>query len=198
MNVATHRIAPGMAPVGDFVHHQGRGHAERCAAIVNALPADRPVTVYCALPHILAPLRAGAEVVQIPSLFEPTGRETAHDFATPPDTVHCAPLGWPGIRAAMGRIAQWFATENPALMICDVSAELAQLARLCSVPHVKIHQHGHRTDPGHRVAYDGAACLAQTDWDSAMLVKTFFAGGLGVEIDAADRETARRRIGVGG
>ena len=32
-------------PFGYFVHHQGRGHAERCAAILNALPPERPIFV---------------------------------------------------------------------------------------------------------------------------------------------------------
>ena len=39
--------------IGYFVHHQGRGHAERCAALVDALPADRPVSVFCAKPEML-------------------------------------------------------------------------------------------------------------------------------------------------
>ncbi|MEF3088056.1 hypothetical protein VLL29_20690, partial [Bacillus altitudinis] len=86
--------------------------------------------------------------------------------------LHCAPLGWPGIRKAMAILADWFDRADPALMICDVSAEVAQFARLCSVPHVKILQHGDRSDPGHKAAYQGAAGLlapfapelAQPDW----------------------------------
>ncbi|WP_394155157.1 glycosyltransferase [Loktanella salsilacus] len=192
------------APIGYFVHHQGRGHAERCAAIVNALPAHRPVTIFCARDDIFPPLRAGVEIVVIPSLFEPTGAEAAQDFTAQPDTLHCAPLGWPGIRQAMGTMAAWFMTANPALMISDVSAEVAQLARICSVPHVKVLQHGQRTDPGHRAAYDGAAgllvpsaaCLAQDDWDDAMRAKTFFAGGLGVDTALPSRADARKRLEI--
>ena len=123
-------------PFGYFVHHQGRGHAERCAAIVNALPTDRPVTIFCARDDIFPPLPARARIVTIPSLFERTGGECDMDHVPTPDTLHCAPLGWPGIRQAMGRIAGWFASDDPALMICDVSAEIAQLSRICSVPHV--------------------------------------------------------------
>ena len=191
-------------PIGYFLHHQGRGHAERGAAIVRALPADRPVTLFCARPDILPPLRGGVEVVEIPSLFEPTGEERPADWIATPDTLHCAPVGWPGIRQAMGRFASWFASADPALIVCDVSAEVAQLARICSVPHVKVLQHGDRTDPGHRAAYDGAAglivpCderLAQPDWTPAMRAKSVFAGGLGVDTALPDRATARARLGI--
>ncbi len=195
-----------MRPFGYFVHHQGRGHAERCAAIAHALPHDRPLTIFCAKDDIFPPLPPQAEIVRIPSLFEATGDEaTTTDWVSTPSTLHCAPLGWPGIRRAMARIAAWFDQADPALMICDVSAEIAQLARICSVPHVKILQHGDRGDPGHRAAYDGAAgllapfdiALAQPEWDDAMRARTCFAGGLGVDTRVPERELARQRIGIG-
>ncbi|MGR3486265.1 MAG: hypothetical protein ACU0BF_13035 [Paracoccaceae bacterium] len=193
------------APLGYFVHHQGRGHAERCAALVNALPASRPVTIFCARDDIFPALRDGVEIVRIPSLFEATGAEELHDTTATPDTVHCAPLGWPGIRTAMATLAGWFAEARPATIVCDVSAEVAQLARICSVPHIKVLQHGDRTDPGHRAAYDGAIgllvpsheALAQPDWTDAMRAKSCFAGGLGVDTDMPERDVARARLGVG-
>jgi predicted glycosyltransferase len=190
---------------GYFVHHQGRGHAERCAAIAHALPADRPLAIFCARDDIFPPLPPQASIIVIPSLFEPRGDEaTAMDHIATPATLHCAPLGWPGIRRAMATIAGWFDTANPALMICDVSAEIAQLSRICSVPHVKILQHGDRGDAGHQAAYAGAAgllapfhiALAQPEWDAAMRAKTCFAGGLGVDTRVVERELARQRIGV--
>ena len=195
---------PGVRPVGYFLHHQGRGHVERAAAIVAALPVERPVTLFCARPDLIGPTRANVEVVAIPSLFEPTGEERPADWIATPDTLHCAPVGWPGIREAMGRIAGWFASADPALIVCDVSAEVAQLARICSVPHVKVLQHGLRTDPGHRAAYDGAAglivpCdarLSQADWSPEMRDKSVFAGGLGVDTALPDRAAARARLGL--
>lgn len=192
-------------PIGYFVHHQGRGHAERCAAIVNALPRQRPVRIFCARDDIFPPLGANATITRIPSLFEPDGSEAlAMDRVATPDTLHCAPLGWPGIRRTMATITGFFAAEDPVLMICDVSAEIAQLARICSVPHVKILQHGNRGDAGHKAAYDGAVgliapfaeALAQPEWPAAMRAKTCFAGGLGVDLRIAEREVARQRIGV--
>lgn len=192
-------------PFGYFVHHQGRGHAERCAAIANALPADRPLTVFCARDDIFPAMTGAVEVVRLPSLFEPAGGETPGlDWVPTPSTLHCAPLGWPGIRHAMATLATWFDRVNPALIICDVSAEIAQLARICSVPHVKVVQHGDRGDAGHQAAYDGAAGLlapfhadlAQPEWNAAFRTKTCFAGGLGVDLRVPEREVARQRIGV--
>lgn len=201
MNIASQ---PQLQPIGYFVHHQGRGHAERCAALVNALPIHRPVRVFCARDDIFPPLRPGVAVVKIPSLFEPSGDERFADTGTTPATVHCAPLGWPGIRQATATLTGWFASAHPALMICDVSAEIAQLARLCSVPHVKVLQHGTRSDPGHMAAYDGALgllvpgakALSQPDWTQSMLAKTHFAGGLGLTAALPHRRAARGRIGL--
>ena len=195
-----------MRPFGYFVHHQGRGHATRCAAVVRALPAARPVTVFCARPDAIPPLRPGAEVVAIPSLFEAHlsgGAPPALEAARTPETLHCAPLGWPGIRQAVARLAAWFDAADPELMIVDVSAEIAQLCRIASVPCVPVLQHGDRSDPGHQAAYEGAVgILAPFDgrlddprppWMAAM---THHAGGLGVRVSAPNRAAARRAIGV--
>ena len=43
-------------PIGYFVHHQGRGHAERAAAIANELIASRGVTLFCARDDIFPAL----------------------------------------------------------------------------------------------------------------------------------------------
>lgn len=194
-----------MRPLGYFVHHQGRGHAERCAAIVNALPSARPVTIFCARDDIFPPLRPNVRICRIPSLFERRGDEGgAMDYIPTPNTMHCAPLGWPGIRKAMAVMADWFDRADPALMICDVSAEVAHLARLCSVPHVKVLQHGDRSDPGHMAAYRGAAGLiapfapelAQDDWPAWMMGKTHWAPGIGIDAAMPDCHQARERLGL--
>ena len=197
-----------MRPFGYFVHHQGRGHATRCAAVVNALPPERPVTVFCARDDVFPPLREGVEVRRIPSLFEPSGapEPPALAAARTPANMHCAPLGWAQIRAATAAMTAWFDAANPELMIVDVSAEVAQLARLCSVPVVKVLQHGDRSDDGHLRAYEGcegllapyAAALEQPERPGWMRALTHHAPGLGV--DAArlpERAAARRALGIG-
>ncbi len=196
---------PPGRPLGWFVHHQGRGHATRTAALVNALPPDLPVTIFCARDDIFPPLRENARIRRIASLFEPRGTEPAGAAALEtPETLHCAPVGWSGIREATGEIAAWFRDADPLLFVSDVSAEMAQLARLCSVPHVAVLQHGDRDDAGHRAAYDGAAGLlapfhadlAQPDWPAAMRAKTHFAPGLGQPAPIPSRAEARRALGI--
>ena len=193
-------------PIGYFVHHQGRGHAERAASIANCVVAHRDVTLFCAKPEIFPHLDKRIEVIAIPSLFEPQGNEapTMASLAMP-DTVHCAPLGWPAITSAVSRIVSWFAEEKPGLFVTDVSAELGQLARLCSVPHVAVLQHGERCDPGHMASYDSAVgllapfapSLEQSDRPAKLRQKTHYASGVGVDCGfAIDRSTAREKLGL--
>ncbi|MFD1786140.1 hypothetical protein ACFSC3_01005 [Sphingomonas floccifaciens] len=193
------------APIGYFVHHQGRGHAERAAAIAAALPPDRPITLFTARADIFPALPPQARVVTIPSLFEPPAAPPV-GFAKDrtPDTLHCAPLGWSTITEAVATIAAWFDSARPALFVTDVSAELGQLARIASVPHVAVLQHGDRADPGHMAAYEGAIGIlapyhpsleqpGRPDW---MTAKTHYAPGVGIDADMPDRATARAVLGL--
>lgn len=186
-------------PIGYFVHHQGRGHAERAAAIVNALPA-RPVTLFCARDDIFPALGSHVTIRKIPSLFEaPADAAPALANARTPATLHCAPLGWGSITHAIATIAQWFDTARPALFVTDVSAELAQLARIASVPCVSVLQHGDRDDAGHKAAYESAIGIlapyapvleqpGRPDW---MTAKTHYAPGVGIDATPRDRAAAR-------
>ena len=189
-------------PIGYFVHHQGRGHAERATAIANALVAKRPITLFSARSDIFSGLHGDVELRLIPSLFEPTGGEApALQCVQTPANVHCAPLGWPTITEAMARITDWFAKARPALFVTDVSAELAQLARLCSVPCVSVLQHGDRSDLGHMSAYESAVGLLapyshrleQEDRPAWMQDKTHYAGGVGVDLSTLPTKGAARR-----
>jgi predicted glycosyltransferase len=194
------------APIGYFVHHQGRGHAERAAAIANVLVETRPVVLFSARTDIFPELDERIDLRPIPSLFEPQGDEAPAMAALPmPATTHCAPLGWPAITQATATLAQWFADAKPALFVTDVSAELGQLARLCSVPHVAVLQHGERGDPGHMAAYESAvgllapysAALEQSDRPSWMRGKTHYASGVGIAgAQPLSKAEARRRLGL--
>lgn len=193
-------------PIGYFVHHQGRGHAERATALCNALVQSRPVEIFTARPDIFRGLDPAIGVTQIPSLFEPTGAEAPNMRSLPePAITHCAPLGWPSIRDAMATLTGWFSAANPAVFVTDVSAELGQLARLCSVPHVAVLQHGRRGDIGHMAAYESAVgiiapyarLLEQDDRPAWMQAKTYYAPGLGIDVPALpSRDDARRALGL--
>ncbi|WP_338501501.1 hypothetical protein V6R86_01735 [Sphingomonas kaistensis] len=191
--------------IGYFVHHQGRGHAERAAALVHALGPDTPVTLFSAREDIFPPLPAWARVERLPSLFEAEGPVPGGLAAarTPP-TLHCAPLGWSQITEAVARLANWFNHARPALFISDVSAELAQLARIASIPCVPVLQHGDRDDPGHMAAYEGAvgilapyaAALEQPGRPQWMRDMIFHAGGLGVQPAVTSKAEARAALGI--
>lgn len=192
-------------PFGFFVHHQGRGHAERVADWVSALPADRAVTIFCARDDIFPALPPHVELRRIPSLFECVDAVPARLEAAPtPATLHCAPLGWAQITTAMAAMLGWMAEARPAVFVVDVSAELAQLCRIASVPCVKVLQHGDRDDPGHMAAYEGcvgllapyAAALEQPERPAWMRAKTFYAPAIGAPVAAVGREEARRRLGL--
>ena len=190
-------------PIGYFVHHQGRGHAERAASIVNALPDTRPVVLFSARDDIFPALASHVSIRTIPSLFEATGGEApALAALRTPDTLHCAPVGWASITHAVAVIAEWFDTARPALFVTDVSAELAQLARIASIPCVTVLQHGSRDDPGHRAAYESAVGIlapyataleqpGRPDW---MLAKTHHAPGVGVDLTAVPSQAEARRM----
>ncbi|WP_265561645.1 glycosyltransferase [Sphingomicrobium arenosum] len=193
-----------MKPIGYFVHHQGRGHLNRAAAISAELVKSRPVTLFSARFDDAVPLAPAVETVILPSLFEPQGDEAPAmaDLATPAN-LHCAPVGWPGITRAIATLSQWFEQRSPALFITDVSAELAQFARIASVPHVCVLQHGDRCDEGHASAYDGAVgllapyheALDQPD-RKRWAEKTRFFPGVGVSPLTLARDNARRSLGI--
>lgn len=193
-------------PIGYFVHHQGRGHAERAAAIANAVVPQRPVTLFCARDDIFPALAEGVEVRTIPSLFEEEERSPAGLAALEtPETLHCVPVGWQQITRAIATLTAWFVDARPALFVTDVSAELGQLARIASVPHMAVLQHGMRDDPGHVAAYRCAAALL-APYDAALdqpnepawkRAKTIHAPGVGVDTSClSDRLAARRKLGL--
>jgi hypothetical protein len=90
------------------------------------------------------------------------------------------------------------------LFITDVSAELAQLARIASIPCVPVLQHGDRNDPGHMAAYESAvgilapyaAELEQPGRPPWMRDMIFHAGGLGVAPEALDNAAERKALGI--
>ena len=78
---------------------------------------------------------------------------------TRPSSLHYAPLDHEGVRARTAAVASWIAWERPALMVVDVSVEIAMLARLCSTPTVYVRLAGNRYDLAHLDAFRGARAL---------------------------------------
>ncbi len=195
-------------PIGFFVHHQGRGHATRILAIIRHMPEAQPVTIFTANPALFScSLPDHITICAIPSLFERTD-ETPHNtflhHQPTPDVMHCVPLGWPSITHAIAIITNWCDTVKPRLMVVDVSAEIALLCRIASIPAVKIRQHGDRLDAGHLAAYQSCVgllapfheALEQPNMPEWLKAKTFYSSGMvpgGIKTSKAE---ARKKLGI--
>ncbi|MDV2985435.1 UNVERIFIED_CONTAM: glycosyltransferase [Methylobacteriaceae bacterium AG10] len=196
-------------PIAFFVHHQGRGHANRTMAVAAEFARDRPVSVLTAGPHLFdgvsRDIERDIEIVALPDMIGaavPTPRLYAEP--TPP-VMHCVPLGLSEMRRTMRAILDHLDERAVGLFVVDVSAEIALLARIASVPAVQIRMHGDRGDIGHIGAYE--ACvgmlapfderLEQDDYPAHLRRKTFYSGGLCTSIDRVpDRAEARARLGL--
>lgn len=184
--------------LGYYVHHHGRGHVSRAAAVLRELEIPATVLTSSDVPDEAFP---GADVVRLPLDTEQT--ETVEDLPLPTH-LHYAPPGVPGLRQRMADLAGFLADTAPALLVVDVSVEVAQLARLTGTPVVVMRQHGRRWDLAHMAAYDAAvgllgpfsAKLEEPDAPEMVRKKTFYAGGF---VDAPQplptRNEARGRLG---
>lgn len=138
-----------MRPIGYYVHHQGDGHLQRALAIAANAP-ERIVLMGTGLAGRTRDVRC---------IDLPDDRASGPDFSgqdgarTRPLALHYAPLDHDGVRRRMSLVAQWIALENPALVVVDVSVEMAMLARLCATPVVYVRLSGRRDDAAHLEAF---------------------------------------------
>ena len=109
------------------------------------------------------------------------------------------------MRHHMGLIAQTLRSVDPALFVIDVSAEIALLARIMSVPAITIRMHGDRSDAGHLAGYE--ACVGmlapfderieQDDYPVWARRRTLYTGGLCTTKDAIlERDAARTKLAL--
>ncbi|KQT87433.1 glycosyltransferase [Aurantimonas sp. Leaf443] len=192
-------------PIAFFVHHQGRGHANRTMAIAERFSADRPVSVLTAGPHLFDGFSRDIEIVALPNMIGaavPTPRLFAE--ATP-QVMHCVPLGLNEMRRTMRMILDHLDERGTGLFVVDVSSEIALLSRIASVPAAQIRMHGDRSDIGHIGSYEASVGmlapfderLEQDDYPAAQRARTFYAGGLCTTTDAVPtRQEARARLGL--
>lgn len=137
--------------VGYYVHHHGRGHLHRAAAIAAAL--DLPVTGLSSLPR---PSDWAGEWVSLPldvAEGAPPKDQTAHG------RLHWVPTGTDGLRERMAMVAAWIAAARPRVFVSDVSVEVALLARLHGVPVVSVALPGIRDDAAHALGFDVSTAI---------------------------------------
>ena len=188
-----------------FAHHQGRGHANRIMAILEHIPEDRPVIIMTAAPSQFDERPHDATIVELPNMIGAPSRSPALHEQPTPETLHCVPLGVEEMRQHMGTIAQTLREADPALFVIDVSAEIALLSRIMSVPAVTIRMHGDREDIGHVAGYE--ACVAmlapfderieQDSYPKRLRDRTFYTGGLcTTRAPLRGKSEARSRLGL--
>ncbi|RFC64571.1 glycosyl transferase [Fulvimarina endophytica] len=192
-------------PIAFFVHHQGRGHANRTMALVEAFSKSRPVSVLTAGPHLFDGFSREIELVALPNMIG-AAVPTPRLYAEPtPSSLHCVPLGLAEMRATMRAILDHLDDRGTGLFVVDVSSEIALLSRIASVPAAQIRMHGDRSDAGHLGSYESSVgmlapfdeSLEQGDYPAHLRAKTFYSGGLCTTRDAVpSREEARARLGL--
>ncbi|KQN33676.1 glycosyl transferase [Sphingomonas sp. Leaf38] len=141
-------------PVGYYVHHHGAGHRARALAVAER--ADGRVTL---IGTNLTGQTGSHAYVDLPddrlhAAFD--GDDLGGDR---PAALHYAPLDHDGIRRRVAAVTQWIAEHRPALMVVDVSCEIAMLARLASVPTVFVRLNGVRNDIPHLDAFRAATAI---------------------------------------
>lgn len=151
--------------IGYYVHHQGRGHATRAAAIAARL--GREVTGLSSSP---APAGWTGEWIVLPRDDDPAADPGVEGEASgAPDAaglLHWAPLRHDGMRMRSAMVSEWIARAKPAAMVVDVSVEVALLARLHGVPVVSVVLPGERADAPHRLGFGVSSALIAA-WPSA-------------------------------
>ncbi|MFC3221014.1 glycosyltransferase [Tianweitania populi] len=192
-------------PISFFVHHQGRGHANRAMALIAQFSEDRPVSVLTAGPELFAGFKRDIEIITLPNMIG-AAVPTARLYAEPtPQVMHCVPLGLAEMRRTMRLILDHLDDRRSGLLVVDVSAEIGLLSRVASVPSVQIRMHGDRSDIGHIGAYEAAVGmlapfderLEQEDYPAYLRAKTFYTGGLCTTLtDVPSKQEARRSLGL--
>ena len=128
-------------PVSFFVHHQGRGHARRTMAIIREFSPDRPVSGMTADPSLFDGFEREIDMVELPDMIGADVPTQALFEQPTPSVMHCVPMGVVEMRQTMRRIIDHLDDIDAGLFVIDVSAELALLSRIASIPAVKIRMH---------------------------------------------------------
>ncbi len=181
-----------------YAHHRGAGHVQRAALIGAHLRS--PATLFTSRRVESCP---GFQTAVLPMDDDVPGHEWQEtELRDAP--LHYAPFGVRGLRERVSTITGWIACNQPALMLIDVSVEIARLARLTGTPSVIVRQHGNRFDHAHLDAYQLASGLL-APWPASLedpatpqwiANKTVYAGGMSRydDVSMPDRKVARTRL----
>lgn len=165
-----------------YVHHHGSGHAHRAASV-----AARCRTGVVGAGSRAAPDGWPGEWVTLPpDTDDALGSAPSTRDVTAHGTLHWVPRHHDGLRDRMAALSALLPARSVRAVVCDVSVEVALLARLHGVPVAVMAQPGRRLDRPHRAAYDMADVLlapwpqhpARSGWPAAWRRRTVHLGGL--------------------
>lgn len=130
--------------IGYYVHHVGAGHLNRARAVADA--SRNLVTGLSSLPEPAGWPGPWVQLDRDDRSRRPVG-PTANGH------LHWVPEHDDGLRRRMAALAAWIESARPDVLVSDVSAEVALLARLHGIPVLSVVLPGDRGDHAHRTAY---------------------------------------------
>lgn len=136
-----------------YAHHHGSGHCNYAQIFSKAF--DYESVIFTSSNFQFNP---NVKIEKLAS-EDPDGTGTDQKFIPPPAYLHYSPVGQKTIQHRSAQILNRIIREEVKLLIIDVSAEIAALARSASIPYSYVRLPGERNDPGHLQAFQGAVFL---------------------------------------
>ena len=181
--------------IGYYAHHHGSGHCRQADKLAILLSSQSPestaeMTVFTSVSeedYSFTHLQA-KQVVRLPLEHELPddilpGRAGAY---WQPDCMHYSPVNNADIKARSLILLEQIAQRQIALMIIDLSVEVALLCRAASIPYLYVRLPGEREDTPHHNAFQGAIgllaaypeCLESPETPQWVRQKTLYLGFL--------------------
>lgn len=188
-------------PIGYYVHHRGAGHRHRARLIAESLKTS--CTLIGTFADSIDEL-GGRPVLDLPDDRADGAFGGDAGASNVPTAFHYAPLDHAGVRRRMAMLAAWIDTHDPALIVVDVSVEIALFARLLGVRTAVMRLTGARTDTPHLEAFRSAALVLapfpplfeSPETPTWVRDKTFYGGFLTRPVEVVPRESPIRRVAV--
>lgn len=139
--------------LGYYAHHHGSGHANYAQILSKAFAYESVVFTSSNFQF--------DEKINLEKLAseDPDGTGIDQKYIPPPAYLHYSPVGQKSIQLRSAQILNRIIREEVKLLVIDVSAEIAALARSASIPYAYVRLPGERKDPGHLQAFQGAVFL---------------------------------------
>ena len=139
--------------IGYYAHQHGSGHCRYGELLANYFQDD--LTVFTSYDYQFS---EGVHYIKLED-ENPDGSTYIQNQMEPPHYLHYSPIGQHSIQKRSLQLLQTIVKRNIKLLIVDVSAEIAALARSSSIPYAYVKLPGDRRDKGHLAAFQGAVFI---------------------------------------